>query len=286
MNTQRKTLKSFIRIFALILTLSLLLVGCNEAEKIHFPADGDAADVFVDNDKNDKNDKNEEPGKADVKPNSSPSNSSGKKRVAITYDDGPHNVRTKAIVDELDKYGFNATFFVVGNRVDGSAYDGSSALKYTASKGNELAIHAYTHNNYYNKCSDKTYEEELSLTYKAIKDEVPNAKITLMRPVGGAITQERIDSCKYSVVLWDVDSADWKYKSANDDVAQKNVDTIVDNVMSSVKDGSIILMHDLYENTYLATKEILKQLNAQGYEVVTVSELIGNPRPGVRYSRG
>ena len=74
---------------------------------------------------------------------------------------------------------------------------------------------------------------------------------------------------------------DWKYKYDG----QPGVDAIVNNVMSQAKNGSIILMHDLYENTYLATKEILKQLNAQGYEVVTVSELLGNPKAGVEYSK-
>ena len=53
-----------------------------------------------------------------------------KKRVAITFDDGPHNVFTQAIVDELDKYGFHATFFVVGNRVDGSEYGGGKTIPY------------------------------------------------------------------------------------------------------------------------------------------------------------
>ena len=80
--------------------------------------------------------------------------------------------------------------------------------------------------------------------------------------------------------MWSVDSNDWRYKNSG----EEGVETIVNNVMSQVKNGSIILMHDLYENTYLATKEILKQLNAQGYEVVTVSELLGNPQPAVKYS--
>ena len=285
MNTLTKAFKTFIRIFTLLLALSLLLVSCEE-EKIHFPLEDGDANVTVD--KNNKNDKNKGENNNNNNNNSNnnaddaPVSNTGKKRVAITYDDGPHVTRTKLIVDELDKYGFNATFFVIGNRVDGSAYDGSSALKYAASKGNEIAIHAYTHENYYNECSDKTYEKELSLTYDAIKEAVPNANIKLMRPVGGAITQERIESCDYSVVLWNVDSLDWKYKGEG----KENVDTIVSNVMSSVKDGSIILMHDIHENTYKATVEILKQLDAQGYEVVTVSELLGNPRPGVRYSRG
>ena len=205
-----------------------------------------------------------------------------KKRVAITYDDGPHNVRTKQIVDELAKYGFNATFFVVGDRVasvndKNLTYNGASALKYAASKGNEIGIHGYTHKANYSTCSDAVYESELKNTNLAINKILPDYKVKLMRPIGGSITSERIKECDYAVITWNVDSEDWKYRNSSDEeAAHENVDTIVKNVMSKVSDGSIILMHDLYENTYEATKIILKQLDEQGYEVVTVSELLGN----------
>jgi peptidoglycan/xylan/chitin deacetylase (PgdA/CDA1 family) len=203
-----------------------------------------------------------------------------KKRVALTFDDGPHNVRTVKIVDELAKYGFNATFFVVGNRIDGTSYNGSAGLKYTAEKGNEIAIHGYTHSskNYYDKCDDATYKFELSEPEKAIKSGVKNASIRLMRPVGGRITDSRIQTSKYSVIMWSVDSEDWAYKYSSSDTdaeAAQKVNTIVNNVMSSVRDRSIILMHDIYESTYDAVVIILQKLHEQGYEVVTVSELLG-----------
>jgi peptidoglycan/xylan/chitin deacetylase (PgdA/CDA1 family) len=134
---------------------------------------------------------------------------------------------------------------------------------------------------YYDTCTKSAFEDELNMTYDAIRATVPNAKVKLMRPVGGRITADRTEDCDYAVIMWSVDSNDWKYKNAG----ESGVETIVDNVMSQVEDGSIILMHDIYENTYLASKEILKQLNAQGYEVVTVSELLGNPRAGVKYSK-
>ena len=213
--------------------------------------------------------------------------SSNAKRVAITFDDGPHNVRTKKIVDELDKYGYSATFFVVGNRVDGKAYNGGDAVKYAYSHGNEIAIHGYTHAVYYHNCADDRYERELSNTKNAIKEVVPDAKVKLMRPIGGNITDERVEECDYSVIMWSVDSEDWKYKGRgdNDELAQQNIDIIVENVMSQVKSGDIILMHDIYENTYEATKIILERLHDEGYDVVSVSELLGNAKAGVKYSR-
>lgn len=221
-----------------------------------------------------------------------PAQSSGKKRVALTFDDGPHNVRTKKIVDELDKYGFHATFFVVGNRVaavndNTLQYNGAEAMKYAVKKGNEIGIHGYTHSVYYHKCSLQTYKSELSNTEEAIMTVADGYEVELMRPIGGNITDERVESCPYSVIMWSVDSLDWKYRDASDEViAKTNIQAIVNNVMSVVKDGDIILMHDIYDNTYEATKIILKQLYEQGYEVVTVSELFGDDlEAGEKYSK-
>ena len=86
------------------------------------------------------------------------------------------------------------------------------------------------------------------------------------------------------VILWDIDSEDWRYKSGEN--AEENINTIVENVMSQVHEGGIILMHDIYDNTLEATKIILKRLNEEGYNVVSVAELLGEEmQPGKSYSR-
>ena len=290
----KRLLRNFVRAFVLILALCLMLVGCEEEPKRDFPAVNQNAvggnpsennsTKKPNNSSNSNNNSNKDSDKSNNNSNTdlnNNSNNSGKKRVSITYDDGPHVERTVAIVDELAKYGFHATFFVIGNRVDGTKYSGGEAVKYAASKGNEIAIHAYTHDYYYHTCDDSTYKNELGKTHDAILGQLPNAKVKLMRPVGGNITAQRVEKCDYSVIMWNVDSNDWKHKYDG----EEGVEKIVDNVMSQVSDGSIILMHDIYENTYLATKEILKQLNNQGYEVVTVRELLGSPQAGVKYSK-
>ena len=111
-----------------------------------------------------------------------------------------------------------------------------------------------------------------------------------MRPVGGFISTERVNASPYSIIIWDVDSDDWNsdnryYAGISDEEAQKRINTIADNVMSSVSDGSIILLHDIYESTYDATKIILQRLYDEGYEVVSVSELLGDSlMPGQRYT--
>ena len=209
-------------------------------------------------------------------------------KIAITFDDGPHNVRTKKIVDELNKYGYHATFFVVGNRVDGTEYNGKEALRYVAENGNEIGIHGYTHSTqrYYDRCTEEEYQFEIASTYYAITSVVPDASVTLMRPVGGRITSDRVANSEYSVVKWDIDSQDWDLKGRADETqTAENVNAIVENVMSRVHEGGIILMHDIYENTFEATAIILQRLNEEGYNVVSVSELLGESRQaGTLYS--
>jgi peptidoglycan/xylan/chitin deacetylase (PgdA/CDA1 family) len=210
------------------------------------------------------------------------------KKVALTFDDGPHKTYTVSIADELAKYGFHATFFVVGNRVDGKVYNGGSAAAYVLEKGNEIGIHGYTHTLYYNKCTDEEYSSEINGTLEAIKKISAEYDAKLMRPIGGSITSTRVSSSPYSVILWNVDSEDWKHKYRSGDTASQRdakVDIIVNNVMSTVSDGSIILMHDIYESTYDAVKILLPLLQARGYEVVTVSELLGKPQPGTKYNK-
>ncbi len=208
-----------------------------------------------------------------------------KKQVAITFDDGPDSTRTYKIADKLAEYGAAATFFVVGDRMNKSR---GEALAYAIERGSEVGLHSYSHAQdlYYHKCTDEEYLRDMQQTADAIRKYV-DTEIRLMRPPGGNITAARVAACPYSVILWNVDSNDWRYKKRTDEATiQTNINTIVDNVMSTVKDGSIILMHEIYENSYEAFCIIIDRLYAEGYEVVTVSELLGEKlQPGTKYSR-
>ena len=211
-------------------------------------------------------------------------------RVALTYDDGPHEKymdtpsRTKLIVDELDKYGYHATFFVVGNRVDGTEYNGGAAMVYAAEHGNEIGIHGYTHGVYYDECSDAEYEYEMRKTVEAIQGKLPGYEVRVMRPVGGWISDARVEESPYAIVKWNVDTLDWNLNTPYGDADK--IDAIVENALKNIKDGDIILMHDIYNNTYEATVIILQRLNEMGFNVVTVSELLGDDlQAGVLYER-
>ena len=201
-----------------------------------------------------------------------------RKRVAITYDDGPAFDNDSAqrltykLVDEFQKYGGTATFFVLGNRINAST---GKAMQYAHERGFEFAIHAYTHDIYFDVCDEDDYLDELRQTKKAIQKYI-DADVTLLRAPGGRITDERAALGGYPIINWSIDTEDWRYKSRNNTAnAEANVNAIVENALRDVEEGDIILLHEIYRNSYEATCIILERLDEMGFEFVTVTELIG-----------
>ncbi len=193
------------------------------------------------------------------------------KYIAFTFDDGPHYELTYKFVDKLAQYGGVGTFYVVGNRIHGEQ---ANAMKYAYDMGNEIGIHGYTHEYYYDTCSDATFRSELSKTAKLIKNITGEAPLT-MRPIGGGITSSRVKSSGYAVINWNVDSNDWRYTSRySNSVKKQNVNTIVNNVLNSTDEGDIILFHEIYYNSYDAFCKVVDNLYKRGYRFVTVSQLL------------
>lgn len=249
-----------LRFLILLLCLSLLLCGC-----------GGDVPAMADTQPN-----TTEPPETEPPETEPPREIVG--RVAITYDDGPafdnDTVQrlTYKLVDEFAKYGGTATFFVVGNRINTQT---GKAMQYAAERGFEFAVHAYTHDIYFDECSEQAYLNELRQTEQAIEKYIGKSP-TLLRAPGGAIMKERAILGGYPVINWSIDSEDWRYKSRADEATiEKNINTIVENVLANVEDGDIILLHEIYENTYEATKIILERLFEMGFEFVTVTDLIG-----------
>lgn len=211
-----------------------------------------------------------------------------KKRVALTFDDGPaydnddFQRLTYKLVDKLDEYGGAATFFLVGNRINGSTGD---SITYAAEHGCEIGIHAYKHDYDFSTCDHSTFINDLEKT-EALIEKYSGKEVTLFRPPYGSITKERAIDSGYPIILWNLDSEDWRYKSRADAAtAEENVRIIADKILSSVEDGDIILMHEIYRNSYEAACIVIDTLSAEGYEFVTVTELIGeeNLKVGATY---
>lgn len=180
-----------------------------------------------------------------------------KKVVAITFDDGPSKY-TKEINDLLKQYNSNATFFVLGNKV--KIY--SNTINESIKQGNEIGNHSYNHK----WLSNLTIEElkyQINETNNLIK-EISGYEATLLRPTYGSINKKIRQNTDMNIVMWTVDSNDWKIK---------NSQTIANKVLNKVKDEDIILFHDTYERTYKALQIIIPKLIEEDYQLVTISEL-------------
>lgn len=180
-----------------------------------------------------------------------------KPMVALTFDDGPSQY-TKRILDCLEEYDARATFFVVGERVG----EYSDVLKRTYEMGNEIGNHTYNHK-VLTKIDNDAIASQLGKTNDAI-EEVLGAAPALMRPPGGGYSDRVKAAVDFPLILWSIDTLDWK---------TQNADSTVKAVFNDVKDGDIILMHDLYKASASAAERIIPRLIEEGYQLVTVSEL-------------
>ena len=193
------------------------------------------------------------------------SNRSAGKRVALTFDDGPHPIFTGRILDILERYNVKATFFVVGQNVENYP----KAFERLVGSGCEIGNHTYTHKNIGNM-SEAELLIEIERTERAIESASHRHTLLLRPPEGhfGDVVQRVSVVRGYDIILWSIDTLDWAHTSA-EDMAKK--------VISSVSCGDIILMHDYTSggaHTIEALEIIIPRLIEMGYEFVTVSELI------------
>ncbi len=181
-----------------------------------------------------------------------------KKSIAFTFDDGPNRSKTPQIVEALEQNKAHATFFMVGNKMD----LGSDIIRNVLDKGNEIGSHSYSHKNLKRqKIADVISGEEKT---NEIYHSITGQDLIYTRPPYGAINAEIKSALNTIFITWNLDTQDWLHRDK---------DYIVNYVMSNVKDGDIILMHDSYNSTVEAVQELLPKLYAAGYQVVSVSEL-------------
>ena len=188
------------------------------------------------------------------------------KKIAITFDDGPHPSQTDQILELLDAYGAKATFFMVGINV----VNYPEVAKRVLSKGHEIGNHTFSHLHIKN-ASEALLLEELGKCEDAL-EELCEYRPHLFRPPEGAINDyicHSAESGDYRVILWSIDTKDWEIK---------NAEQIIKAVLDRVQPGDIILMHDYIGHngqTVEALRLLLPRLIDDGYEPVTVSHLLG-----------
>ena len=184
------------------------------------------------------------------------------KQVAISFDAAWGADKTKDILDILIEFDCRATFFLVGFWVD----DYGEMVKAIDEAGMEIGTHSNTHHDMA-KLDKNTIKEELE-TSSAKITAVTGKQVELFRAPFGSYNNDLLDvaeSLNLKTIQWDVDSLDWKGLSAND---------ISQRVLSRVKNGSIILMHNNSDHVLDGLRLILNRLKVQGYKVTAVGDLI------------
>ena len=180
-----------------------------------------------------------------------------KKLVALTFDDGP-NYNTNKILDVLNKYHVPATFFVLGSKIKGNEY----ILKKMKDSGMEIGNHTYNHL-LLTKYKEDKIKKEITDTNNLIF-EVTGKEPKLFRPSYGSFNKKIKNISEMPIIIWDIDTLDWKYHNSK---------KITSRVVNKVKDGDIVLMHDIYSATANALDNIIPMLANNGYSFVTVSDL-------------
>ena len=182
-----------------------------------------------------------------------------RRKVALTFDDGPSPIWTEALLEGLRERDVKATFFLMGKHVE----EYPELVKQIQEDGHLIGNHGYSHTQL-TAISEERALEEIKKTNEAIYNCIGSYP-EFMRPPYGSIQKNMEKKTDMMIVLWDVDPTDWCRSSAV---------CITKSVVAKVQDHSIILLHDQYESSVKAALQIVDTLMNEGYEFVTVDEIL------------
>ena len=182
-----------------------------------------------------------------------------KKYVALTFDDGPSGRFTEKLLDGLALRGAKCTFLLCGYRME----QYPELTQRIFQEGHEIGYHGFSHDSMQQMSRRKIGQELIDSQAQLPEDCDP----VFVRPPGGFVTdgiRQVAQVRNLAILSWSVDPRDW---------ATKSIGTIEQSVLKNVKDGDIILMHDMSASSVQAALDIVDELQKQGYRFVTASEL-------------
>lgn len=179
------------------------------------------------------------------------------KLVAFTFDDGPSKY-TLDIANILEEYNASATFFEVGYNIKAHP----EITKELSERGFEIANHTTDHSKL-TKLTEAKYLSKIN-DNNALFKELTGKDMPYLRPPYGSYNDKIKAKAGVPIVTWSLDTRDWE---------SRNKDKVIEMVINNIKEGDIILFHDLYESTRDAVKELMPLLKEQGYQAVSVGEL-------------
>lgn len=186
-----------------------------------------------------------------------------KPKIAITFDDGPSTTYTPKLLDGLKERNVKATFFLIGENIEKN--DNREIVKRMYDEGHLIGNHTYHHVEITKVSNEEAYQE-IVMTNDVIS-AITGEDVQFMRPPFGLWQKELEQKIHVLPVMWSIDPLDW---------ATENVDEIVNKVVTEAEENDIILMHDCYDSSVKAALKIVDRLTKEGYEFVTVDELMLN----------
>ena len=181
------------------------------------------------------------------------------KKIAITFDDGPHPCYTEQLLDGLKERGVVATFFVTGEHAELHP----EVIARMQEEGHLIGNHTYSHIQL-TKSNRETFKEELIKTNEILK-EITGEEVQYVRPPYGSWDKSFEKELNMFPVLWTVDPLDW---------SSRNVGRITEKIISKTGENDIILMHDYYDTSVTAALKAIDELLEEGYTFVTVEEIL------------
>ena len=195
------------------------------------------------------------------------------KYVALTFDDGPSGKYTRKLLDGLYDRGVQATFLLCGYRMK----DYPDLTRRILEEGHEIGYHGFTHKNM-KQMSRRDIAKELEDSQALLPE---GCQPVFLRPPGGCCSdavRQVAEVRNLAILGWSVDPRDW---------ATHNTASIERFVLKNVKDGDIVLLHDMSDSSVQAALDIVDVLLEKDYEIVTVSRLVRirgvKLRPGKMY---
>ena len=180
-------------------------------------------------------------------------------QAALTFDDGPDTSYTPLLLDGLKERNVRASFFLLGEKVE----QYPELVERMQKEGHLVGNHTY-HHVQLNKLNETKAREEILKTNNLIYETTGVYPLYLRPPFGA--WKKNLELCVEMLpVFWTIDTLDWKVK---------NTEKIVRTVKEQIEDGAIILMHDEYDTSVEAALQVVDELKNQGYELVTVDQLI------------
>ena len=181
------------------------------------------------------------------------------RKIALTFDDGPHPFYTEELLDGLKERGVVATFFVTGEH----ASLHPDVIKRMQEEGHLIGNHTYSHMQLTKKNREK-FKEELVRTNEVL-EEITGVEVEYVRPPYGCWDKSFEEELNMFPVLWTIDPLDW---------CSSNVGCITDRVVKKAGENEIILMHDYYDTSVTAALKVVDELLEEGYTFVTVEEIL------------